>query len=1096
MISENKEPSILENELLRSINIEFDAEHPERISHYFPTTKSVQLLNNLFDDSKPKNCFIVAPYGSGKSLLGSFYMHIIENNPIANNVLEPVFSRLRSVDKNCSNFISKRIKDKTRGITIPLSGYVKDLPKSIFNGVLKSLSRLGEYEIASTLEENPINALEELTNFFTHLRDTYGGKLIDHIDIIWDEFGRHIEEIVTQGDAQRLNELQLLSEFSVRSKKISMSILLFLHQSLMRYAYNIPRSISEEWKKIEGRFETIQFVDDSKEITLLASRVLASLFPREKPTQKIKNEMMEDLDSSGLFEELTKSEKLQLIDDAYPLIPVALYILPRISSRVAQNERTMFSFLFSLETQSLISTTEVYDYFSDLMRSDTTLGGTFHHWLETENALSKADTHVEERLIKTLSLLSLGFSGERNRVSKSSLSILAKNYIADSTIEAELNTLIDRKLLLHRKNSNSVMLWHANDIDLRARIDNEKAHIFQSFNLVEYINEYLPLGGWRPLEYNIEKNMVRFFRGLAISVQELKSFIKNPSLITETSADGTILYIIPEKEDEIEEAHEILKTNLLDVRIISLLPLKTENLRDLAIEAFAIERLLENTSLIAEDPLIAPELKLMLDDSQTYLMRLIDKLYLPSLNGPRVVCNGKEIRNINSNQDFRLLLSKNMFKLYPNTPRFNNELINKRNPSRVIVNARKKFVLGIMERYGTEDLGLDGNRPDKLMFETLIKQNGLYKEQQPGFWSFVNSKGIEDKLLRNFWETLESFFSTPSPTPKNFNTLFEELKSPPLGIREGLYPIFLAIGFRAFPAAMIITDPSGNFIQDIKPSTIEEIFKKPDQFHITVVKLSKDQREFLSQLENIFGYSHNDTGIETDPIRRCYDALEIWKTELPPAAFYSRKFSKPVLLFQKLITRTLNPAKLFLQDFFTSYGLDEKEWPKLLEQIKKWKIELEEIVNQYYSSASNTILATLQIENEDSVRNAGKKWINILPKNLQSSLTNDLSRALIERFSFPYDEDRNLLDSISSLLIGKRVDRWDDSTITLFDREFKNQILRIEDEALSNLSESSKDKDVAIDLLCARIDNLFKKLEEIIGQENAINKISELINAE
>lgn len=119
-----------------------------------------------------------------------------------------------------------------------------------------------------------------------------------------------------------------------------------------------------------------------------------------------------------------------------------------------------------------------------------------------------------------------------------------------------------------------------------------------------------------------------------------------------------------------------------------------------------------------------------------------------------------------------------------------------------------------------------------------------------------------------------------------------------------------------------------------------------------------------------------------------------------------------------------------------------------------------------------------------------------MPKNLQSSLTNDLSRALIERFSFPYDEDKNLLDSISSLLIGKRVDRWDDSTITLFDREFKNQILRIEDEALSNLSESSKDKDVAIDLLCARIDNLFKKLEEIIGQENAINKISELINAE
>jgi hypothetical protein len=1096
MISENLEPSILENELLRSINIEFDAEHPERISHYFPTTKSVQLLNSLFNDSKAKNCFIVAPYGSGKSLLGSFYMHVIENNPISNNVLEPVFSRLRSVDKNCSNFIAKRIKDKTKGITIPLSGYVKELPIAIFNGVLKSFSRLGEHDIANALKQNPISTLEELINFLSLMRDNYGSKLIDHIDIIWDEFGRHIEEIISQGDAQRLNELQLLSEFSVRSKKISMSILLFLHQSLMRYAYNIPRAISDEWKKIEGRFETIQFVDDSKEITLLASRVLASLFPGQKPTQEIKKEMMNDLENSGLFDELSKPEKLQLIDDAYPLIPVALHILPRISSRVAQNERTMFSFLFSLEAQSVISVTEVYDYFSDLMRSDTTLGGTFHHWLETENALSKADTSVEERLIKTLSLLSLGFSGERNRVSKRSLIILAKNYIEDSTIEIELNSLIERKLILHRENSNSVMLWHANDIDLRGRIDSEKANVFQSFNLVEYINEYLPLGGWRPLEYNIDKNMVRFFRGLAISIQELKTFTKDPSLLTENSADGTILYIIPENENELEEAYEILKMNLLDMQIISLLPVKTENLKNLALEAYSIERLLEDTSLIAEDPLIAPELKLMLDDTQTYLMHLIDKLYLPSLNGPRVITNGKEVKNIHSNQDFRLLLSNNMYKLYPDTPSFNNELINKRKPSRVIVNARKKFILGIMERYGTSDIGLDGNRPDKLMFETLIKQNGLYKEQQTGFWSFVNAKEIEDDLLRKFWETLESFFSNPSPTPKSFATLFDELKSPPLGIREGLYPIFLAIGFRAFPAAMVITDPNGEFIQDIKPSTIEEIYKKPEQYHITVVKLSKDQREFLMEFETIFEYSYNDTGLETDPIRRCYDALEIWKTKLPPAAFYSRKFSKPVLLFQKLITRTLNPAKLFLQDFFNSYGLKEKEWPKLVEEIKKWKTELEEIVNQYYSSASNTILATLQIENEDSIRDAGKKWLNILPKNLQSSLNNDLSRALIERFSFPYDTDNNLLDSLSSLLIGKRIDRWDDSTITLFDREFKNQILRIEDEALSNLSDNNRDTGVAIDLLCARIDNLFRKLEEIVGQDNAIEKISELIGIE
>lgn len=58
---------ISENELLRSINIVFDADHPERISHYFPTTKSIQLLKRLLMNEKSLSCFVVAPYGSGKS---------------------------------------------------------------------------------------------------------------------------------------------------------------------------------------------------------------------------------------------------------------------------------------------------------------------------------------------------------------------------------------------------------------------------------------------------------------------------------------------------------------------------------------------------------------------------------------------------------------------------------------------------------------------------------------------------------------------------------------------------------------------------------------------------------------------------------------------------------------------------------------------------------------------------------------------------------------------------------------------------------------------------------------------------------------------
>lgn len=1089
----NPTQTLNEHQLLQSINITFDSDYPERIAHYFPTTKSIQLLKKLLDENRSTSCFVVAPYGSGKSLLGSFYMHIVENKPRANSILKPVVNRLKPIDEICHKSIRDRVKNGLKGIAVPLNGFIEDVPQAIYKGIKESLIRIDEPQIFQAVTKHSVETLDDLIELLSMIRNIFGGNQVDHLDIIWDEFGRHLEELVSRGDAQRMNELQTLSEFAMRSKKLSISLVLFLHQSLMRYASNVPRAITDEWKKIEARFESIQYIDDSKEITLLASRVLASLFPSEEPDAKTLRKIAIDISKTGLFQELTEAEIHQLIVDSYPVLPAVVHLLPLISSRVAQNERTLFSFLFSLTSNDVVTPADVFDYFSDLMRADTTLGGTFHHWLETQNALTKTDNSVQERLIKTLSLLSLGLSGERNRVSKKTMALLAKNYKSDQTIKSEIQTLIERKLILPRKNSNSIVLWHGNDIDLRGRIEAEITETYHSFNLTNYINELLPLEGWRPVEYNIRKNMTRYYRGQGVSYVDLQSLMEPQALLAEYPADGVILYVIPESEDAIERAVNHIISYLNDPRIVALIPRKIEDLFKVALEAQAIERLLDDSSLIAEDPLVSPELRLMLDDAQTYLMRIIDKLFMPSSTGPKVICNGVEVKNISTKYALRQLLSKNMFDMFPNTPAFNNELINKRFPSRVIVNARKKFILGILDRYGTEDLGLEGNRPDKSMFDTLLIQTNLYRKQKEGHWAFTKTNQIEDKHMRNLWSKLEHFFAFPSKSPKSFNDLYDELIAPPLGIREGLLPILTAIGFRAFPSAITISGPNGEYIDDIKPTTIEEIFQKPLQFTMIVVALSKTQEQYLHELVKVFDNCTETVGKETDPVRRCYDGIEAWKATLPPAALISRKFSKPVLQFQRLISRAKNPAQLYLQDFFSAYGLVEDDWKKLILNIRNWKKELEDIVYQYYAAASRTILFTLRIGNESSIRAAGKAWANILPKNLNQILKDDLARAVIERFSFPYDTDEVLIDSLSSLLIGKRIDRWDDSTITLFDREFKSLIHRIEDEALNAPVSSENEEKVAVDLLCARIDNLYKRLESLIGHDQALAHVKSLI---
>ena len=87
-----------------------------------------------------------------------------------------------------------------------------------------------------------------------------------------------------------------------------------------------------------------------------------------KPSAKVLSDILTDMQDSGLFADLSESETHQLIIDSYPVLPAALHILPLISSRIAQNERTLFSFLFSLPAETMVTPAEVFDYFSDLMR--------------------------------------------------------------------------------------------------------------------------------------------------------------------------------------------------------------------------------------------------------------------------------------------------------------------------------------------------------------------------------------------------------------------------------------------------------------------------------------------------------------------------------------------------------------------------------------------------------------------------------------------------------------------------------------------------------------------------------------------------------
>src|SRR6185369_17947218 len=149
----------------------------------------------------------------------------------------------------------------------------------------------------------------------------------DRIVIIWDEFGKHLDTLVSEGRSSSLIDIQTLAEFVSRSKKVPMTMGLLLHQGVLHYAGNMSQSARNEWTKIEGRFKTIQYVDDSKETYELIANVIASNKEDGYVPTEISSNIAKLCHEFGIFTDFPADELHRLLTKSYPLSPVALYLL-------------------------------------------------------------------------------------------------------------------------------------------------------------------------------------------------------------------------------------------------------------------------------------------------------------------------------------------------------------------------------------------------------------------------------------------------------------------------------------------------------------------------------------------------------------------------------------------------------------------------------------------------------------------------------------------------------------------------------------------------------------------------------------------------
>ena len=1053
--------------LLRAVSLRDDLARPERLAHYRPTRRSLPLVRAILDGGA---WMVIAPYGSGKSLCAGIGALFSCDPSSSANGLAPVLNRMQGVDPHLSHRISEHGRQVSKGRSVVLTGHTPD--------VASALARASQLKADNG----------DLSAVWGQLTSCSGGGAVTdrRLVIIWDEFGRHLEGLAAEGRSRDLHAVQQLAEWTERAKNPPASFVLLMHQSLLAYAGSLNQTSRSEWKKIEGRFRPLRFLEDSQEIYGLAAEFVAALHQQTQASNAngiwpVPSSFTERAAEQRWFDGADAGHVSRLLGDCRPVTAAALHALPRVVARLGQNERSLFAFIQEADLGTTVGTTEVYKAFANAMRSDIGIGGTHRRWVETEDALARVSDEFQREALTAACLLQLGVSGERKQLGRAALELAVESRGTDArTASATVDALIDHKLLLHRTSNDDISIWHSADVDLATRVRDERSNRESDFSLVAFLNEHRPAPIVYPTRHNAQHGVARYFVGRYIDTQSLLS-TQTLEVLQEGDRWGSVYFVLADTAEEVARAKGFLENHDMQANqpLVFVLPDSPIPVADAALEVAAIAALRQDEALLGEDPLVGRDL----EELHSVARRHLD-LVLHGLVSDRpmntVWMHGGTRLDVNPDMPARIALSKILDERFHLTPKIANDQVMRDLPTRQIRTAQVRLILRIMEHGDRPDLGYAraDTSAEASLYRTVLQRTGLHCTRLSTRY-FAEPEEIEDPRLREVWSKLRTYFTDPrGGSPKPLSEIVDELRNAPIGLPDGVIPILVMAGYRAF-ARIVSMRTDGEYVPDILGFEACNMFVEPGRHSVTVHEANEGTHRYLADLIRVFcgnAPRHHD-----ELLRSASDALAEWKEGVPLAAWGSSRLGQEGrdLLYE--ISRSEDLPDLLLKSLPRKFGERSADrYGATINAISKAVEQVKNLAGAYRREAVHVIRDVLSMTPGIDARSALREWVDCfdLEQMLGLQELKSTDKAVLRHANDALNGSSSvdgLADRLSSILLQRRIAEWHDPTVGQFRRQLRECKQRIEDTVL----ESPKPSPSIAPLLKARIEFLQGILERV-----------------
>lgn len=898
----------------RSTRLERDGTSASLMS-YIPTPRGLELIGQLLDSlaSNDYKAFsITGPYGSGKSSFAVFLTALFE--PKSSDQHQTAMALLEAENSNMARSIHtmrERLGVTEKGVlVVKVTAERAPLLRILSEALSASLDQLADTPVLQKRvrelvlpyqldERNLVQAFQAICTERPVL-------------LCIDEFGKALEWFSehrsSNGDLYVLQQLIEQSE-SRRSKPLALVTL--QHLAFDEYAADAAALRQREWAKIQGRFRDFPFSDSSQTTGYLMSRCLERLKleqPRNANALWQQAKMLSLIDHMGLQ-----------LEHVAPLHPLTAVLLPELCSKYGQHERSLFKFLRSADEGSLqwlitndglvegwVMPWHLYDYFLASAGSTSALPSLAQRWIEIQTRLRDAVglTAFEYEVLKTIGLFNLCSSSGVVRANRELLGWVLENRAVESySLDAALAQLCSTGFVTYREQADEFRIWRGSDFDLGEQVRLLMAS-YRKEPLDQLLANTLELDPLIATRHSQQRCVVRLFQQcFASSHTDLSAVEPNFN-----DPDGLLVWCVNDKWPEDLQMPGWSSTVVL-VRME-----RPPDLRQLVSYVHAYQTLLRGKVIPEQDWVARREAQERLAAS---LHKLREKV-LPLLQ-VRADSEVKVLRPQNlqihavGHRSSAALLSAVCDEVYPETPRIPNEMLSRRELTSQGAKARRMLIESLANHANDFLCRLTkGYGPERAMFDALVGLHGLQQANHGLTWPNETS-GIYPT-----YTCIDNFFRGAEQRKRRLSELWDQLKAPPYGLKDGPIPVLLAHYLLLHDDQVGLYEDS-RFIPGVDTAVIERLSKNPETFHCSSFALDGLRNTFVHKLLNVMEITCPQEATLLFAVKQLLRQVRQW----PSHTRHTQKLSAHAKALRKACLGAKEPDHLLFVDLPKAVGVEK-----------------------------------------------------------------------------------------------------------------------------------------------------------------------------